>query len=70
MSNEIKLNLNRKGSITLINNDHSFCSIPSAWPQEPIIICKFLGIIICIGVYEAFPHMLGYDDVSLHFYQF
>ena len=42
----------------LVKNDNSVLSVPSAWPEEPII-CQFLGIIIYIGVYGVcFRHFL------------
>ena len=44
------------GGSILINNDTSFLSIPTAWPQESLI-CQILGIMIYIGVCGSFPPM-------------
>ena len=44
------------GGSILVNNDNSFISIPTAWPQESII-CQILGIMIYIGVHGPFPPM-------------
>ena len=53
--------MEKEGSI-LGNNDNSLLSIPSAWPQEPMI-CQFWGIIIYIGDYEACPHMMWLKSI-------
>ena len=60
MSSKIQINryMEREGHI-LVNNDDSFPFVPSAWPQEPTI-CQFLGIIIYIGVYGVFSHMIDH----------
>ena len=38
MISEIKIDLNGKRMYSiLVNNNNSFLSIPSAWPEEPIM---------------------------------
>ena len=58
MCSEIKINVNDKRMFSYVNDNNSIPSSPSARPQD-LIICQFLGIIISVGAYGAFPHMVS-----------